>query len=102
MSDTTSVELREVVAADPKLGVLIAYGMDDLAFPYFVTRIVLDQMPTSGGPTASISSSSRAATCSTAGATVLPRSSAQRWRFTIEPMASMRSGLVVSIEIVHN
>jgi hypothetical protein len=46
-----------MVAADPKFGVLIAHGMDDLA---------------------------------------------QRWRFTIEPMASMRSGLVVSIEIVHN
>jgi carboxypeptidase C (cathepsin A) len=48
MSDTTSVELREVVAADPKIGVLIAHGMDDLACPYFVTRIVLDQMPNLG------------------------------------------------------
>jgi hypothetical protein len=91
-----------VVAADPKLGVLIAHGMDDLACPYFVTRIVLDQMPNFGRADRIISSSFRAATCSTAGATVLPSSSAQRWRFTIEPMASMRSGLVVSIEIVHN
>jgi carboxypeptidase C (cathepsin A) len=49
MSDTTSVELREVVAAGPKLGVLIAHGMDDLACPYFVTRIVLAQMPNFGG-----------------------------------------------------
>ena len=50
MGDTTSVELREVVAADPKLGVLVAHGMDDLACPYFVTRLVVDQMPNFGRP----------------------------------------------------
>ncbi len=50
MGDTTSVELRQVVAADPKLGVLIAHGMDDLACPYFVTRLVIDQMPNFGRP----------------------------------------------------
>jgi carboxypeptidase C (cathepsin A) len=46
--ETTSVELRKAVAADPNMGVLIVHGMDDLACPYFVTKLKIDEMPSYG------------------------------------------------------
>jgi carboxypeptidase C (cathepsin A) len=38
-------ELRQILALDPKLKVLVAHGLFDLATPYFGTRMVLDQLP---------------------------------------------------------
>ena len=47
LTDATT-DLREAVAADPKMKVLIAHGYDDLSCPYFVSRLVIDQMPIGG------------------------------------------------------
>jgi len=38
-------ELRSLLAADPKLRVLITHGASDLVTPYFETQMILDQMP---------------------------------------------------------
>ncbi|GAC1335912.1 MAG: peptidase S10 [Bradyrhizobium sp.] len=38
-------QLREVLALDPKLKVLVGHGLFDLATPYLGTRILLDQLP---------------------------------------------------------
>ncbi len=38
-------ELRQILALDPKLKVLVAQGLFDLATPYFGSQIVLDQLP---------------------------------------------------------
>jgi carboxypeptidase C (cathepsin A) len=43
-----SSDMRRAIAADPKMKVLIAHGYDDLSCPYFVSRLVIDQMPISG------------------------------------------------------
>lgn len=47
-SDIVSAELRQVMAADPEMGVLIAHGTSDLACPYFVSKLIIDQMPSFG------------------------------------------------------
>jgi carboxypeptidase C (cathepsin A) len=38
-------ELRQILALDPKLKVLVAHGLFDLATPYFGSKIQLDQLP---------------------------------------------------------
>jgi carboxypeptidase C (cathepsin A) len=38
-------ELRQVLALDPKLKLLVGHGLFDLATPYFGTKIELDQLP---------------------------------------------------------
>jgi carboxypeptidase C (cathepsin A) len=38
------------VAADPKMKVLVVHGYDDLSCPYFISRLVIDQMVISGDP----------------------------------------------------
>ncbi len=43
-------ELRKSLALDPKLKVLVAHGLFDLATPYFGSKIVLDQLPAFAGP----------------------------------------------------
>jgi carboxypeptidase C (cathepsin A) len=43
-------DLRQAMALDPKLRVLIAHGLTDLVTPYFETRMVLDQVPDFGAP----------------------------------------------------
>jgi carboxypeptidase C (cathepsin A) len=43
-------ELRSVLAADPKLRVLITHGATDLVTPYFETQLILDQMPAYATP----------------------------------------------------
>jgi carboxypeptidase C (cathepsin A) len=43
-------DLRSAMALDPKMGVLITHGLTDLVTPYFETRMVLDQIPTTGSP----------------------------------------------------
>jgi carboxypeptidase C (cathepsin A) len=41
-------DIREILADDPKLKLLVAHGLFDLATPYFGTQIRLDQLPTFG------------------------------------------------------
>lgn len=38
-------QLRQVLALDPKLKLLVTHGLFDLATPYFGSKIVLDQLP---------------------------------------------------------
>jgi carboxypeptidase C (cathepsin A) len=38
-------ELRQILALDPKLKVLVAHGLFDLATPYFGSQVELDQLP---------------------------------------------------------
>ena len=41
-------DLRNAMALDPKMCVLVAHGLTDLVTPYFETRMVLDQIPLTG------------------------------------------------------
>jgi carboxypeptidase C (cathepsin A) len=43
-------QLREILALDPKLKVLIGHGLFDLATPYFGSQILLDQLPAFAAP----------------------------------------------------
>ncbi len=43
--------LRQAVALDPKMRVLIAHGWDDLSCPYFASVLTVDQMPAMSDPT---------------------------------------------------
>jgi carboxypeptidase C (cathepsin A) len=40
-------ELRGALAVDPKMKVLILHGYDDLSCPFFVSQLVIDQIPPS-------------------------------------------------------
>ena len=44
-------QLREILAFDPKLKLLVGHGLFDLATPYFGSKILLDQLPAYGSPT---------------------------------------------------
>ncbi|HEY8683123.1 MAG TPA: peptidase S10, partial [Rhodanobacter sp.] len=44
-------QLREAVANDPGLRVLIAHGWDDLSCPFMASVLVVDQVPSMGDPT---------------------------------------------------
>jgi carboxypeptidase C (cathepsin A) len=41
-------ELRELLALNPRLRVVVAHGMTDLVTPYFASRFLLDQLPKLG------------------------------------------------------
>jgi carboxypeptidase C (cathepsin A) len=43
-------QLRQILALDPNLKVLVAHGLFDLATPYFGSKIVLDQLPAYATP----------------------------------------------------
>jgi len=43
-------DLRQAVAADPKLGVLIVHGWNDLSCPFMGSILTVDQMPVMGDP----------------------------------------------------
>ncbi|MDO1527825.1 peptidase S10 [Fulvimonas sp. R45] len=43
-------QLRESVANDPGLRVLIAHGWDDLSCPFMASLLIVDQMPAMGDP----------------------------------------------------
>ena len=47
----TMRELRNVLALDPRLAVIVAHGFTDLVTPYFETKLLLDQLPAFGDPT---------------------------------------------------
>jgi carboxypeptidase C (cathepsin A) len=44
-------DLRQAVAADPKLRILIAHGWNDLSCPFMGSILTVDQMPVMGDPT---------------------------------------------------
>ncbi len=44
-------QLRQSVANDPNLHVLIAHGWDDLSCPFMASVLIVDQMPAMGDPT---------------------------------------------------
>lgn len=41
-------DLREAIANDPHMGVLIVHGYNDLSCPFFTSQLVIDQMPSFG------------------------------------------------------
>jgi carboxypeptidase C (cathepsin A) len=43
-------QLRQVLALDPNMKLLIGHGLFDLATPYFASSIILDQLPSFAGP----------------------------------------------------
>jgi carboxypeptidase C (cathepsin A) len=44
-------QLREAIAADPKLRVLIVHGWNDLSCPFMGSVLTVDQIPVMGDPT---------------------------------------------------
>ena len=44
-------QLRQAVAADPKLRVMIVHGWNDLSCPFMGSILTVDQMPVMGDPT---------------------------------------------------
>ena len=46
----STADLRQAVAADPKLRVLIAHGWDDLSCPFMGSILTVDEMPVMGDP----------------------------------------------------
>jgi carboxypeptidase C (cathepsin A) len=49
-TDSPVSDLRQAIANDPRMGVLIAHGYNDLSCPYFGSRLIVDQMPGFGQP----------------------------------------------------
>ncbi|THD59373.1 MAG: peptidase S10 [Bradyrhizobium sp.] len=43
-------QLKEILAFDPKLNLLVGHGLFDLATPYFGSKILLDQLPAYATP----------------------------------------------------
>jgi carboxypeptidase C (cathepsin A) len=43
-------QLRQILALDPKMKLLVTHGLFDLATPYFGSKIVLDQLPAYASP----------------------------------------------------
>ena len=43
-------ELRQILALDPRLKVLVGHGLFDLATPYFGSKVLLDQLPAYASP----------------------------------------------------
>jgi carboxypeptidase C (cathepsin A) len=41
-------DLRQIMAIDPKLKILVGHGLFDLATPYFGSKVILDQLPAIG------------------------------------------------------
>ena len=42
-------DLRQAMALDARMQVVVAHGLFDLVTPYFATKILLDQVPAFGG-----------------------------------------------------
>ncbi|HYE42818.1 MAG TPA: peptidase S10, partial [Caulobacteraceae bacterium] len=45
----SSTALRQSVALDPKMQVLVVHGFTDIQTPYFASRLIIDQIPVMGG-----------------------------------------------------
>lgn len=50
LEEGSTGDLRQAVAADPKLRVLIAHGWDDLSCPFMGSILTADEMPIMGDP----------------------------------------------------
>jgi carboxypeptidase C (cathepsin A) len=46
--DSPVTDLRQAIANDPRMAVMIAHGYNDLSCPYFASRLIIDQMPAFG------------------------------------------------------
>lgn len=46
--DSPVSDLRKAIANDPNMAVMIVHGYDDLACPFFGSRLIVDQMPAFG------------------------------------------------------
>lgn len=46
--DSPVRDLRQAIANDPRMAVLIVHGYNDLSCPYFASRLIIDQMPAFG------------------------------------------------------
>ncbi|CAL76799.1 putative Peptidase S10, serine carboxypeptidase; putative signal peptide [Bradyrhizobium sp. ORS 278] len=46
----SSSDIRQILALDPKLKLLVGHGLFDLATPYYGSKIVLDQLPAFAQP----------------------------------------------------
>ncbi|WP_446744868.1 S10 family peptidase [Silvibacterium acidisoli] len=51
LREGSTEQLREAVAADPKLRVMIVHGWNDLSCPFMGSVLTVDQMPVMGDPT---------------------------------------------------
>src|SRR5580698_4223077 len=51
LREGSTEQLRQAVAADPKLRVLIVHGWNDLSCPFMGSVLTVDQMPLMGDPT---------------------------------------------------
>jgi carboxypeptidase C (cathepsin A) len=51
LREGSAEQLREAVAADPKLRVMIVHGWNDLSCPFMGSVLTVDQMPVMGDPT---------------------------------------------------
>ena len=70
-------ELREAVAVDPKLNVLIVHGWGDLSCPFMASVLIADQMPVMGNQSrVRVQGIRRVGTCSTAAARASSRCAA--------------------------
>ena len=43
-------QLRQILALDPKMKLLVGHGLFDLATPYFASKVLLDQLPAYASP----------------------------------------------------
>ena len=43
-------QLRQILALDPKVKLLVGHGLFDLATPYFASKVILDNLPAYAGP----------------------------------------------------
>jgi len=50
MNKGSVTELRQSIAIDPKMQVLIVHGWDDLSCPFMASKLIVDQMPVMGDP----------------------------------------------------
>ncbi|MGA8531994.1 MAG: peptidase S10, partial [Acidobacteriaceae bacterium] len=51
MREGSVTQLRDAVAADPKLRVIIAHGWNDLSCPFMGSILTVNEMPVMGDPT---------------------------------------------------
>lgn len=48
LDDKPVTDLRQAIAADPNMTVMIAHGYNDLSCPYFGSKLIIEQMPRYG------------------------------------------------------
>jgi carboxypeptidase C (cathepsin A) len=81
----STTDLRQVLALDPKLKLLVGHGLFDLATPYFGSKIQLDQLP-------AYASADRVKLVVYSGGHMFYSREASRQAFRTEAEALMKSG----------